>query len=354
MTNPEIPQDSTPPLETVTTAYNEVLGHNKRHTGFGASFGNLLKAYTEAQDAEPNTPSAEDIHTAVNEKVNDATAEGDMEGELQGVLHEDTFMRIGIKLAPLGSQITDTTGERAGSTELLPTVENTQLFTDFLEQQDPEKFQHDASNLALTTDVVTTLQKTVAACYGKLPEDMSEEQRQAVQQYGEDTLRTFLEIDDTYKRMGLDNPDLYQHYIAEGKTGYTDDQRKLHRTATKYLATYKILEDYVTYWGRGVLPERLATGSMESLATDKLPYFDGGHEDLATEVSDIIALTQTERTQQFGVEAAQAMLAGIEETSRELEQEPDEWYASDRNRRLLDNFTAELRAAINTGAGNNR
>lgn len=352
MTNPEIPQDNTPSLETVTTAYSEVLDHNEQHTGYGAFFGNLLKAMMEAQDANPETSSAQDIHTAVNEKVNDATTESDMQGELQGILHEDTFMRIGIKLAPLGSQITSTTGERASSTELLPIVENTQLFIDFLEQQDPEEFQQDASNLALTTDVVTTLQKTVAACYGKLSEDMPEEQQQAAQQHGEDTLRTFLEIDDTYKRMGLDNPDLYQQYIAEGKTGYIDDQWKRHHTATTYLSTYKTLEEYVTYWGRGVLPERLATGSMESLATDKLPYFDGMHDHLAAEVGDIVALTQTEHTHQFGVEAAQAMLAGIEKTSKKMDEEPDEWFALESNRKLLDNLIAKLRTAINPETGN--
>lgn len=349
MTYPEVPQNHIPSLEVVTTAYADVLEHNRKHTGFGAGFGNLLKAMMEAEDANPDAP-AEDIYTDVNDKVTQSTTEGDMEGELQGILHEDTFMRIGIKLAPFGSQLIGSGGERASSTELVPVIENTELFIGFLAQVDPEKIQKDENSLALATDVINTLQRTIATCYGKMPEDIPEVQQQAVKQYGEDALRTFLQVDEAFKKLGLDNPAIYQHYIAEGTSGYLDDQWKRHNTATKYMATYKTLEDYVTYWGRGVLPEYLATGSMEYLAQDKKYAFDGMQDHLVKNIDGIIGLTGSARTFDFGVEAAQAMLTGIDKTIREMDEKPDDWFVSEDNRKFLEENAARLQSAINPEA----
>lgn len=345
MTDPEMPQEHIPSLDTVAAAYSEVLDHNHKHTGIGIGFGNLLSALLEVESANPDA-SADEIYAAVNERVNQVATEGDMAGDLQGILHEDTFMRVGIKLAPLGGQMTNTLGERASSTELLPMVDNTELFTDFLAQQKPEDLQENMAALDLTTDIVTTLQETVATYYGKMPEDMLEEQKQALRQYGEDALRTFLRVDQAYQKLGLDNPAVYQHYIAEGTTGYLDDQYQRYQKATGYQAAYKTLEDYVIYWGRGVLPERLETGSMEELAEDKLPYFDGMHDKLTAKVGDIVVLTLAEPTHDFGVEAAQAMLSGIKKTMDEMDNQPEEWFVSDKNRQLLKDLEIKLQMAI--------
>ncbi len=351
MTNPEVPQNHIPTLEAVTTAYADVLCHNKRYTGFGAGSINLLSAIVEAEEANPDAP-VEDIDAAVNAKITQATIEGDMEGELQSILHEDTFMRIGIKLTPFGGQLTRTDGEQISSTELAPMIENTELFTDFLAQVDAKKIQEDESSLALVTDVVTTLQRTIASCYGKMPEDASEERQQAVRQYGEDALRTFLQVDEAFKKLGLDRPAIYQHYITEGTSGYLDDQWKRHNTATKYLATYKTLEDYVTYWGRDVLPEYLATGPMDYLAQDKKYAFDGMYDHLVKDVDGIIDLTNSARTFDFGVEAAQAMLTGIGKTIQEMDEKPDDWFVSEYNRQFLVDNAARLQSAINPEVDN--
>lgn len=318
MTEPEAPQGHIPSPQAVATAYGEVLEHNKRHAGFRAGFGNLFRAVIEAEVANPDT-AAEDIYAAANEKAGESTIEGDMQGELQGILHDDTFMRIGVRLAPLGSQLVGNTSERASSTELMPMIENTQLFVDFLGQHEPEALQKDANNLALVNDVITTLQRTIATCYGEMPDDLPEDQLQATRQYGEDALRTFLQIDEAYKRLGLSNP---------------------------------VLEDYVTYWGRGVLPEYLAIGPMEDLATDKLPYFDGMHDKLVAKTDNIVALIQMDHAHDFGVEAAQAMLAGIEKTEKAMEAKPDDLFVSDHNKALLADLKAKLQAAINPQADN--
>jgi hypothetical protein len=266
-----------------------------------------------------------------------------MTGEVQGILHEDLLMRVGIKLVPLGGH---SNGESASSEELVPIIDNTALFTDYISQLDHEKVGQDETSLALVTDVISALQRTIAHCYGVKPEDITEEQMQEARQYGEDALRTFLQLDDAFKEAGLDKPAIYERFIADGDSDNYDDQWKRYNTARKYLAAYKTLEDYVTYWGRGVLLEYIATGSMESLAEGKRYAFDGMRDELVQEVDGIIVLTESARTFDFGVEAAHAMLSGIQKTIQEMDEKPDEWFVSDENRKFLEDNAARLNRAI--------
>lgn len=345
MTDPEAPQNHIPSLEVVTAAYADVLAHNDKHTGIGAGFGNLLTAMMEAED-DNQDDSDEDIYATVGEKISRITTESDMQGELQGILHEDTFTRIGLRLAPLGNHLVSDSGESAASAELLPMLANTELYIDFLSQLDAEEVQADDSNFALMADVVTTLQKTIAICY-KTSEDMPVDE-QVIRQYGEDALRSFLQIDEAYIRLGLDKPASYEQYVAQGAGGNVlADQWRSYNKATRYLVAYEALQEYVTYWGRGVLPEYLQIGSAEYLAEDKLPYFDGMHDRLIEKTDEIVTLTHTDRTREFGIEAAQAMLAGIEKTAQMMEVEPEEWFVSERNKVLLADLTTKLQGAVN-------
>jgi hypothetical protein len=333
----------------VASAYADVLAHNERHAGFRAGIGNILKAIIDTEDSHPDAP-AEEISASINQKQHEAAEEGDIFGELQEILHENTFMRIGVKLAPMGNRLANTVGTRASSTELVPFIDDAELFTDFLGHVNPEEIQQDESSLALVTDIITTLQKTVAACYDKIPEHSPEELQKAMQQNGEDTLKKFLKIDEAYKKAGLDNPAVYQRYIAEGTSEYLDDQWIRHNTATEYLASYRTLEDYVTYWRRGVLPEYIQIGSMEYLAQDALPFLDGMHGNLLQKVDEVTSLTQADRTREFGVEAASALLLGLEETTKEIEENPDAWFSNDRNKGFIAGLRAKLHDAIDAAA----
>jgi len=354
MTDHEIPQDSMPTLDVINSAYGEVLEHNFKR-GSHNSLGNLIAAMIHADMQSDLTDDGvavvnldHDLEGAA-EKLGSSVTEHDMQGDLQGILHEDTFMRIGIKLTPLPTQVMHMEGERMASAELEPVIENTQLFTNFLERQDPQTFQDNADNLALTTAVIKTLNRTIYTCYDKLPDDMSEEDKQLVREHGEDTLRTFTQIDEAYKRLGLDNPTAYQRILAEGQPEYLGKEYTQHREAGYYPKTYKRVEDYVTYWGRGVLPEFIATGaSMEDLASEKSGYFDGDAAKLLTDKVDyIVDLTNAERTHEFGTEATTAMLAGIEATIKDAEDKPDAWFVSDETVALLKNLAVKLRAVIN-------
>jgi hypothetical protein len=278
MSNPEMPQEHIPSLETVTDAYSEVLEYNRKHTGFGAAFGKTIRAVIETETADDNSETSENnFNDTFNKKMEEATTEGDMYGELQSVMHEDTFMRIGIRLDSLENHISKTDGERMSSSTLTPRIENTELYTDFLSQLNSAEVQNDEENLALITDVVSTLQKTVKMCYGRAAGDIPSEERDALLQRGEDALRTFSQVDEAYKELGLDNPELYQRYLEEGTTGYLDDQWERYQKAKTYHNAYKSLENYERYWGRGVLKEYIFAKSYGYLVPPEEQGFGPSH-----------------------------------------------------------------------------
>ena len=102
-------------------------------------------------------------------------------------------------------------------------------------------------------------------CYGRAVEDIPSEERDALLQRGEDALRTFSHVDEVYKELGLNNPELYQRYLEEGTTGYLDDQWQRYQKAKTYHNAYKSLENYERYWGRGVLGEYIIAESHQYL-----------------------------------------------------------------------------------------
>ena len=79
----------TPALTELSTAYSEVLQHNRRHKGFGAAFSAVVK-----------TIATENPTESIDEHLQDGVVEADMDAELQEMFHGDLFMRAGIKLAP--------------------------------------------------------------------------------------------------------------------------------------------------------------------------------------------------------------------------------------------------------------
>lgn len=87
---------------------------------------------------------------------------------------------------------------------------------------------------------------------------------------------------------------------------------------------------------------------MDNLAKDKRYVFDGLSDSLVKDVNHLIGLTETERD--FGVEAAQAMLTGIQKTAQAMDEQPGEWFVSVSNRDLLVANAARLQDAISPRA----
>lgn len=343
MNDPEISQDHLPSLHDVTSAYADVLEQQRTHAGIGAGLGNLLHGLMRAESKNPDA-SAEEMKSSSQEVIDEAVLEGDMNSELQGIMHEDLFMRIGIKLLPLNGGANGQ--KRTRSMQLEPMVDNVTLFTDFIGQQTTQAFEQDPEHLKLFTDIITNLRRNIAISIQESGRAASEEERSMFRQFAEDSLRTFVGIDDAYRQAGLDTPALYERHIAEGTTRLLDGKLHGYKVAEYYLDSYQELNHFVTYWGRGVLPEYIATGAIKDLADSKMGYFDGGHDKLAAKADSIVLLTMDERTHDFGVEAAQALLTGIERTAQVIDTEQDGLFATPGNKALLDKIAQTLRSVI--------
>ncbi len=335
--------DHIPSLEVVNTAYSEIVAHNKRHTGMGVGFGNIFQAIIEADNPisdDPNDPQplpAEDIYAAVNEKMKQSTTEGDMHGELQEMLHEDTFMRIGIKMGPFGNHMVNGLGERTTSTALVPLIENTELFKDFLATVSPEEVAVDAEDL-LPSAVLGNLRKTVATCFD--PEQLREapELQEAATQVGEDALRTFLELEPEYKRLGLDSESLRAKLadIPEG-TG-------LYERVKGRADNYATMQGYVEYWGRDLLPEFIEADKGQYLKKPEDQgfgpaswHYDGGQRYWGPALEFVAALGQEDRTKEFGEEVRQGLVHSLDTGIKEIDDgvridgSKQIWFSKQRN-----------------------
>lgn len=325
MTYPEIPQNHMPNFEIVEAAYSDVLEHNKR-TGLGGGLASLLGAIL-----------SESTQQGIDEKLEQTVTEVDMQGELQGLLHEDTFMRIGIYLAPLGSQLVDAKENKVSSAELIPIIQNPELFIDFLKSADSQRLQESDQAVSLMAGVMNGLWYAVATCYGEKPkDDVNPEEEEILVRYGEDALRTFLRIDETLKEIGADDPLAYQEHADN-----SEDWNLKYKTRD-FLRFYETLQNYTVYWGRDLLPEYIKLGAMKDLAHNVKPYLDGFQGKLFEKIADIKDLAEVEKTHEFGVEAAQAMLSGINGALAEIEEDPEIWFAPQKE--LLDDSAAILQS----------
>lgn len=330
MTNHESGANIAPRLEEITGAYQEILDHNRKNTGFGALFGTMANSYIEGADA---------VSQQTDDPLEAAMTETDMKGDLQGVFHDDVFSRVGIKITPFG-HVNDVHGPRVTSRELVPIVDNTELFTSFLVGLSQEEVPRDENNLKLTADVINTLHRVVAS---SMTATEDPHKKQLLEGYAEDSLRTFLAIDEEYKRLGIDKPDSYQQALDAGKPEYLGEEMNRYYEAEEYLENYRELGNYVTYWGRGLLSEYVKVGSMDSLAQSHGDYFDGAQDELVQRVNDVVALIGPERTTDYGLEAAGALIQGLEKTLANMDTAEGSWYAYDGNRALLTQNIARLR-----------
>jgi hypothetical protein len=333
-----------PPASEVTNAYGQIVAHNDARTGLGRGMGTMIVAMVEQDLAEDEGREPRSL----DEIMEAGKTEDDMYGEVEAMVHGDVLERIGITLKPLGEHLATAgadgeEGHQVTSSKLVPVVSNTELFTDYLSTLDGEAVHNDEQALQLTTDVVNTLQSNIASAV--LAETDNETERAVLNEFAEDGLRTFAAMDAKYKELGIDSPAAYQRRLEAGSPQYLGDDYNRWVDAQRYERTYRELEDYVTYWGRGVLPERVKFGPTEAMADPEnmTYYFDGMQDHLASEVDDVIGLIGPENTTEYGEELAQAKLSAME---RVLEDMPGQWYDGDRNRTLLQDNITRLRAVV--------
>ncbi len=329
MTNPE-ELNLIPSLPEVTDSYLDILAHNSEHTGFGALFGGILKATVEqnevlADDVNDTTATAPSEYIDISEKLNQQTSEGDMDAELKDIFHGDIFMRIGIKIAPFGNNLEDGSGKKVASTELVPLIENTELFVDFLSHQTTDEIEKNNDNLKLMSDVLSTLQKTIVECFRRPEDETNQELSESLQRHGEDALRTFLALDEQYIKLGLDMPQVYKTYLDQEGSQVTNVDWRNRRDAQMHLRAYGELLNYVKYWGQDVLPEYIEFGSLDRMTEPNQWAMDGMQDKFEDLISRMMGLVGPERTTNFGIEVAKAMQVGIEKTIAEMDANPDDW-----------------------------
>lgn len=350
-----------PTFAEANEAYNGIVEHNRRHTGMGAGMANMIIALAqEAPVIDPESPDQalptdEDMHEAMSQGVEKAVTEGDMHGELQSMLTEDTFLRIGVKVEPFGSQMVNGEGERTTTTGLVPTIANTELFKEFLGTIKPEEIDLKQDQFLLTA-VLANLERTVSTYFDpREREEFSDEEQEALTQHGEDALRTFVSIAPEYKRLGLDAESLRQKYAEkpEGTGHYRlpddapqeqKDEKAAHDAYDRghgLAKTYQTMEDYVTYWGRDVLPEYIVANQGQYLRPPEEQQFGPAqwHTDnfernwgYAKEFVD--GLDQEDRTKEFGQEVRQSLLHSLDVAVAEIDGAPEDkplYFASQRD-----------------------
>jgi hypothetical protein len=364
-----------PTITEVSQAYQGVAEYNRRRTGFGAAMGNMMRAMLES--SQPDFIDEDDIEKEIEkdpvnlasptlshedkdwqESIDKRTTEGEMEADLQGMLHEDLFTRIGIKLAPLGMQVASVEGAAASNRALEPLIGSTEQYVGFLQTVSPEQVEDNQA--PLLGAVVDTLSKTVlrfgdAEEVARLPDDMKD----YAKEFSEDALRTFIAIEPEYERLGLDAKSLRQRYgekpagqgwLHLGKNATPEQHAEkaahdLYDATQRQAGQYEFMEGCVEYWGRNVLPEYLEVG-RDLKPHEELYYFDALEHELVKRVDYIASLQFDERTRQFGQEVAAGKIASLEMTYRALDEPDNYWCNSDDSRKLLEEQIARLRPLV--------
>ena len=352
MPNQETPRHYLPTVESVKDAYGEILTHNQRYTGFGNIFAQVIEAVAEQADSL-ESPEVGSITGSIRSRTGQSKTEGDIYGELQLIVHEDMFDRIGLKILPrpegkhlipipIGDQeiISDDFKQPlASSRELVPVIYSSELLVDFLRSLDAERLSNNEELLRLITNILANLKETVAVAYSQPASEAFDKKEHSLVEYADDSLRHFVVLDQVLQDLGMRRPVIYDQHLLDENTihGWRD-----RRHAEKYFDSYKQLEDYVLYWGRGLLREYLAVGPAANMRDPQrtLGYFDGMTHKMTEQVNRIVNLVNSEHTFHYGIESSEAMLAGMREALNIIDENPGHCFASAKNRQvLLENIT---------------
>jgi len=358
-----------PTLEAVNTAYADIAEHNREHTGLSPMLMGIMGGLV-IEDSKTPGAEAPDFYEKVEESMQVGVVEGDMDAALQDVLHSDTFMRIGIKLTPSGSYGVDSLHNKVTSEALNPSLENVELYTDFLGTVTPEQIEMKEDQLLPA--VLANLSSRISLCYGSGRQAVPAEFAPAVAEYGEDALRAFSAIEPEYQRLGLDAETLRAKYAIKPEPNYryeitrnTDpsgheynssaqhptksdpaEQEALMKANEEYDIAHQIantwdrLEGYIEHWGAGVLPEYvIAANEGYVIEPDQQGFgpaqwhYDGGQRNWRQALEFVAQLGRNNRTEQFAEEVRAGLVHSLDTAIGEIDASTGEeqpYYASQR------------------------
>lgn len=369
-----------PSFVDASIAYADVVNHNRENTGMAAGMKAAIKAMLfnpELIDDKNSDTSSDNFNEALDEQIDQSIIEGEMSAELQNVLHSETFMRIGIEIAPLGGYAKDQNGKKTSSEELLPIVRNTQLFKEFLTNIEPEQISLDEKQLPQA--VLGSLGIMLNALLDpKEVEKLPDELKENADLYVEDIIRTFLELEPEYERLGLDAYSLREEFhtdpgptsrIITNERGLRQsapmhddpeeqkalvDEYKRYSAAQKLAKTHDELVGYVTHWGVDVLSEYATASRAEYLTKPENQgfgpakwHYDGGQYKWSAVFDFLEELGKEERTLEFREKVRKGLVRSLDAALAETDNSHREDLINVRNALTFEPFDqAKLKAYI--------
>ena len=169
-------------------------------------------------------------------------------------------------------------------------------------------------------------------------QSLSEDEQAAATEYGEHSLRTFLAIEPEYQRLGLDAKTLREEYaqqpygghysepgedaIQEEKDGYAE--YTAYNEAQDLINTCDTLNNYVTYWGRNILPEYIVgrqyiTPPKEQGFGPAGWHYDGGQRHWPEAMDFLAQMESDSRTSDFGEEIRRNLILSVDTALQEID-----------------------------------
>jgi hypothetical protein len=328
-----------PSLDDVTTAYQEVLQYNKKHTGISTGILNLLKATIESEEA------FEESATTFEASLEQANTEDAMHKELTHIMHANTLRCIGVSLQN-GSQLRSSTGSPVGAQKLTPRIDDAESFRHFLSLQSKDIIQSDIKYLDLVVDLLKDLENQVSHGFAPFPATTDSAIVEPLMLSGEMALKTFDYINDELLGLELDKPEIFKEILKQDRPVYINDHYQTYLRAEQYRESYEELENFVHYWGQDLLQQYIRVGHEEKLKQEKYVYLDGEQMNnrlikLTAYILDM-AKNEKENVRKYGIESANNLLQGVQKTINRMIIEPDVWYASPYNKILLQSIELDI------------
>lgn len=236
-----------PEFHVVMDAYTDIAQYNQRFSGLGSVINDRLANASVSDDGEIDEFALDGITFS---DFQQGQAEGEMSADLSTLVNEDTFVRVGVEILPLGTNIGS--GEHPlVTTKLTPRIANVTLYKEFLKSISKGRVMpYDDS---LLSAAIENLSDVVTTCFDPESRDkMSPDSQDDVTQLGLDSLRTFTEIEDEYKRLGLDAEKIRNMYGDSHPVNKNDTSPAAR--AQRLADAYENLEYFVKFWGQRLLP----------------------------------------------------------------------------------------------------
>jgi len=332
-----------PSLEEVTTAYQEVLQYNNKHTGISTGILNLLIATIESEE------TFEESAITFEESLEQTNNEDAMHKELTHIIHANTLQCIGVSLQN-GTQFKSSTGSPVGAHKLNPRIDDAESFRHFLSLQSEDSIQAEIKHLDLVADLLKGLKNQVSNGFAPFPATTDRAIVEPLMLGGEIALKAFDHINDELKEIGLDKPTIFEEILKTERPSFNNDHYQDYVKAEQYKETYNELENFVHYWGQDLLRQYIRVGPEEKLKQEKSVYLDGEHmNNRLTKLTSYIlnmAIDEKENVRKYGIESANNLLQGIQKTIDRMNVEPDVWFACPHNRILLKSIELDIVSTI--------